>query len=89
MLKSAYETLSYASEILVFIFLGLGLFAFDHPYAKMGPMLLLVAFVAIGVGRFVNVYGISALVNRFSRNHRINKKYKVYTIHFSVLILQQ
>jgi len=31
-LKVGYETFSYAAEILVFIFLGIGLFAFNHPF---------------------------------------------------------
>jgi len=31
-LKMGYETVAYSAETLVFIFLGLGLFAFDHPY---------------------------------------------------------
>jgi len=32
-LKTAYETVAYSAETLVFIFLGIGLFAFDHPYS--------------------------------------------------------
>lgn len=31
-LKAGYETIAYSAEILVFIFLGIGLFAFNHPY---------------------------------------------------------
>lgn len=31
-LKIAYETIAYSAETLVFIFLGIGLFAFDHPF---------------------------------------------------------
>jgi sodium/hydrogen exchanger 8 len=31
-LKMGYETVAYSAETLVFIFLGLGLFAFSHPY---------------------------------------------------------
>lgn len=31
-LKATYESIAFAAETLVFIFLGLGLFAFNHPY---------------------------------------------------------
>lgn len=30
-LKIAYETIAYCFETLVFIFLGIGVFAFEHP----------------------------------------------------------
>ena len=74
MLKATYETVAYASETLVFIFLGLGLFAFDHSYRRMGPMLLIVSFVGIGIGRFFNVYGISAIINKCRKNNMISQK---------------
>jgi len=31
-LAMSYETIAHSTETLVFIFLGLGLFAFNHPY---------------------------------------------------------
>jgi NhaP-type Na+/H+ or K+/H+ antiporter len=31
-LKTGYETVAQTAETLVFIFLGFGLFAFNHPY---------------------------------------------------------
>lgn len=31
--KMAYETMAYSAEILVFIFIGMGFFAFKHPFA--------------------------------------------------------
>mmetsp|Transcript_8287 Transcript_8287/g.7684 ORF Transcript_8287/g.7684 Transcript_8287/m.7684 type:complete len:85 (+) Transcript_8287:958-1212(+) len=31
-LKAGYQAIAYAAETLVFIFLGMGLFAFNHPY---------------------------------------------------------
>jgi len=30
-LKITYETIAYSAETLVFVFLGIGVFAFDHP----------------------------------------------------------
>lgn len=32
-LKFLYETAAYVSESMVFVFLGMGMFAFDHPYS--------------------------------------------------------
>ncbi len=72
-----YETFSYCSEILVFLYLGLGLFAIDHSYSKMGGMLLLVGFIATGVGRFVNIYGLSAAINLFSKKAPIPCRFMV------------
>lgn len=37
-LKIAYETIAYSAETLVFIFLGIGVFTFDHPTNKVGFM---------------------------------------------------
>ncbi len=31
-LTTGYETVAHCAETIVFIFLGLGLFAFNHPY---------------------------------------------------------
>jgi NhaP-type Na+/H+ or K+/H+ antiporter len=31
-LKISYETIAFSAETLVFVFLGIGLFAFDHPF---------------------------------------------------------
>ena len=31
-IKMGYETIAYSAETVVFLFLGIGLFAFDHPY---------------------------------------------------------
>ena len=73
-----YETFSYCSEILVFLYLGLGLFAIDHSYEKMGGMLLLVGIVAILLGRFINIYGLSAAINMFSKKDQIPCKFMVY-----------
>jgi len=75
-----YETFSYCSEILVFLYIGLGTFAMDHAYAKMGGMLLLVGFIAIFVGRFLNIYGLSITIDIFSKKAPIPCKYMVFFI---------
>ena len=64
-LKMCYETLAYAAETLVFIFLGLGLFAFEHPYKEMGPWTLIFTILNLGIARYVNVYAVSWIANKF------------------------
>ena len=35
-LKLCYETVAVTAEQIVFLFLGIGLLAFNHPFEKMG-----------------------------------------------------
>ncbi len=71
------ECISYASELLVFLYLGLGLFAVDHDFHRMGLGLLMFGFLAIAIGRFINIYGLSATINCFSRKTVIPCKFMV------------
>ena len=34
-LGMSYETIAFSTETLVFLFLGMGMFAFDHPYEQL------------------------------------------------------
>ena len=63
-LKIAYETIAYCTETLVFIFLGIGMFAFEHPTEKASVGFLLVSFCNFILARAINVGVISALVNK-------------------------
>ena len=68
-LKTGYETVAHSAENLVFIFLGLGLFAFNHPYEQMGMWTIPLTIANLGIARFLNVVVVSYLVNR-SRTHK-------------------
>lgn len=50
-----YGTIAYASETLVFLFLGIGLFAFNHPFKEMGAGLFLTTILNLNFSRFLNI----------------------------------
>lgn len=62
-LTIAYETIAYSAESLVFIFLGIGVFAFDHPTEKMSFKMVLLTLVNFNVARLLNIFVVSSLVN--------------------------
>ena len=55
-LKSAYEIMAYSAETLVFIFLGIGCFAFEHPTSKVGFDAIIIGWLIITFARAVNIY---------------------------------
>lgn len=74
-LKIAYETIAYSAETLVFLFLGIGVFAFDHPLAEIGAGAVILATVNFNIARLLNILIVSFLVNRTrSEETRITKK---------------
>jgi solute carrier family 9 (sodium/hydrogen exchanger), member 8 len=75
-LKTGYETVAHSAETLVFIFLGLGLFAFNHPYKKMGYGMIPLTILNLSVARALNIGIVSYLVNK-SRTHKlIDRKFQ-------------
>ena len=73
-IKIGYETIAYAAETMVFLFLGFGLFAFSHPYAETGASTIIVTIVNLNIARFVNVSVVSWLVNKSRSTTKLNKK---------------
>ena len=73
-LKLGYETFAYAFETIVFLFLGIGLTAFNHPYKQMGWGLCLTTILNLNLARLLNVIIVSALANRTRTTHRIGWK---------------
>lgn len=63
----AYSVCAHAAEVLVFIFLGLGLFSFDLSFSSLGIGLFTVAFAATLIARACNVVFCSSLLNCFRR----------------------
>lgn len=72
-LKLTYETVAVTAEQIVFLFLGIGLFAFNHPYEKMGWGLILTTVINLNIARFFNIIVVSFLVNLSRKEHKINK----------------
>nr|CAG4648568.1 EOG090X03SL [Polyphemus pediculus] len=69
-MKQTMRTIAFTAETAVFAYLGLGIFSFPH---RFEPALVIWSIVLCLLGRFVNIFPLSALVNRF-REHKITKK---------------
>jgi NhaP-type Na+/H+ or K+/H+ antiporter len=63
-LKIAYETISYSAETLVFIFLGIGVFAFQHPTEEVKIGSIAFAIINLNLARFANISLVSWLANK-------------------------
>lgn len=63
MLRLCYETVAVTADQIVFLFLGIGLFAFNHPYEKMGVGLAITTVLNLNFARFLNIVIVTSLVN--------------------------
>ena len=61
--KVIYEVVAYTSETIVFVFLGVGCFAFDHPFEEMGWGLFFTMLLNLNLARLLNIGFVSMLVN--------------------------
>ena len=73
-LKISYETIAYSAETLVFLFLGIGVFAFDHPKDKVSVWAIIVAILNFNFARFLNIAITTFLVNKTRTESHINLK---------------
>lgn len=73
-LKMGYETIAVSAETLVFLFLGIGLFAFNHPYEQLGWGLVITTIINLNLARALNVFVVSALVNCTREKNKITPK---------------
>jgi sodium/hydrogen exchanger 8 len=67
-LKIYYETIAYSAETLVFVFLGIGLFAFDHPFNQISVSTIILSIINLNIARAINVFIVSFFVNIFRSN---------------------
>jgi NhaP-type Na+/H+ or K+/H+ antiporter len=74
-LMISYETIAYSAETLVFIFLGIGVFAFDHPVDQIGFGTVALCILNFNIARFLNIQIVTYFVN-ISRSEvtKINQK---------------
>ncbi|XP_076059888.1 na[+]/H[+] hydrogen exchanger 3 isoform X2 [Oratosquilla oratoria] len=59
--KSLFELLNFLSENFIFSYIGVSMFTFDHHLWDGG--LIATAFFAIIIGRLMNIYPLSCLIN--------------------------
>jgi solute carrier family 9 (sodium/hydrogen exchanger), member 8 len=86
-LKLAYETAAYASETCVFVFLGMGVFAFHHPYRQMGWTLMFGNLVIVHIARGVNVLICTCLCNFRRFKSPITKIFQVKFAFFYAFLV--
>ena len=58
-MKIAVDTVAYITETMVFLFLGIGMFAIDHAYEEMGTGTMVLALVNLNFARFLNIIMLS------------------------------
>lgn len=82
-MRNIYGMTSHISETTVFLFIGISLSAFNHPYLKMGVWLFLGGFVIVNiVSWFLNV----AAIFKLSNIHRWKYKEKQVSRKFQFVI---
>ena len=76
-IKIVVDSFAYLTETMVFLFLGIGVFTFDHQYEKMGAGTLILSLINFNLARFFNIAITSWLVNKSrTPETRINTKQK-------------
>ena len=73
-MKIAVDTVAYITEPMVFLFLGIGFFAIDHPYDSMGAGTVLLALVNLNIARFLNISIVTYFVNKYRHEAKISGK---------------
>jgi sodium/hydrogen exchanger 8 len=59
-----YELVAHTAETIVFLFLGIGLFTFNHPFEMMGWGLFLTTILNLNIARFLNISIVTVVVNK-------------------------
>lgn len=75
-LQLCYETIAISAEQLVFLFLGIGIFAFNHPYKQMGWGLVITTILNLNIARALNILIVTAFVNCSREETKLNGKIK-------------
>lgn len=74
-LKTGYETVAHSAETVVFLFLGIALFAFNHPYEEMGGYSVILTIINLGISRFLNISVVSFMANKARSDNIITPKF--------------
>jgi len=75
--QNLYHTLSSASENLVFLFIGIGFFSFEHHWKKFNWIIFLLSFIIIIASRHIQVMLISRITNMFRKEKKIPKSHQM------------
>ena len=63
LLNKFYHLLAYNFENIVFLFIGLGMVGFNLAFKEMGIGLCICALIIITIARYLNIRGVSYLLN--------------------------
>ena len=63
-MRNAVSSVAHLADTIVFLFLGVGLVAFDHPWDLMGAGTIFLALLSLAVARFLNILIVSFVINR-------------------------
>lgn len=76
MTHSIYSAAGSTFENLSFMFIGIGFFSFNHDWQNLGVMIFVVSFIAITAARFIQIYLLSWIINRFRDTRQITSSFK-------------
>lgn len=68
-IKTAVDTMAYASETMVFLFLGIGVFTYSNKFSEVSVGTIILSVINLNIARFLNIWVVSKLANR-SRSER-------------------
>uniref|UniRef100_A0A672H9X2 Sodium/hydrogen exchanger n=1 Tax=Salarias fasciatus TaxID=181472 RepID=A0A672H9X2_SALFA len=71
--KQLFEVLHFLAENFIFSYMGLALFTFQNHI--FSPIFIIGAFISIFIGRALNIYPLSFLLN-LGRRHKINQNFQ-------------
>lgn len=84
-IKMLYEVVAHASETIVFLFLGIGLFTIENPFKTMGFGTFITTVLNLNLARGLNVGIVTFLVN-LGRSDKTRLKFKTqFVMWFSGL----
>lgn len=75
-MKAGYETAAWGAESIVFLFIGIGIFAIDKPFEDIGVLGITSACILLNVARALNIGLISAICNLARGENVITKKFQ-------------
>lgn len=75
-MKAGFETAAWAAESIVFLFIGLGIFAVDNAFDEIGAPGIIATCILFNISRALNIFITSAICNLTRKEHKINRKYQ-------------
>jgi len=78
-LHTVYSLVAYTSETIVFLFLGIGCFAIEHPVSEMGWGLPIWTLINLNLARAINI-GLVGLIVNCTRPAETRLNWKMLTV---------